>query len=225
VLISLHAVVFAQGKATIKGKIIYDGTPPAPRKINPSEKKCKAHLKGKPIAAEELVVNSGNKGIKWAFIYVKSGLKSNPPAPNKPAVIDQVGCVYSPHVFGIVTGQTLEIRNSDPLGHNIHCLAKKNPQFNIGQPKKGMKENKKFNVEEVMVKFKCDIHSWMSSYCGVLKHPFYSVSGDDGSFAIKDLPPGTYTIALWHEKLGTQTKSVTVKAGETKDLGNVMMKK
>ncbi|CUT00163.1 Carboxypeptidase regulatory-like domain-containing protein, partial [Candidatus Kryptobacter tengchongensis] len=108
--------------------------------------------------------------------------------------------------------------NSDPLLHNVHAMPKKNKPFNIGQPVKGMKSYYTFTTPEIMVPFKCDVHPWMSAYAGVLDHPFFSVTDDKGGFEIKNLPPGTYTIEAWHEKLGTQTQTVTVKAGETKTI-------
>jgi len=128
-------------------------------------------------------------------------------------VIDQKGCQYLPHVLGIQVGQNLQIVNSDNTLHNVHSLADRSKQFNLGMPIQGMKVKKKFTSEEIMVKFKCDVHPWMNAYIGVLSHPFYGVSGDDGSFSINDLPPGDYVVEAWHEKYGTQTQSVSVGDG------------
>jgi uncharacterized protein (DUF2141 family) len=115
----------------------------------------------------------------------------------------------------MVAGQSLDILNSDPTLHNIHSLPEKNEQFNLGMPVQGMKYTKKFDKPEVMIRIKCDVHGWMGAYCGVLPHPFFAVSAADGSFTIKDLPAGTYTIEAWHEKLGTQKSKVTVGASDT----------
>ena len=115
-------------------------------------------------------------------------------------------------------GQPLEIVNSDPTLHNIHALPKGNTEFNNGQPIQGMKMTHTFTAKEVMVPFKCDVHGWMNAYVGVLDHPYFAVTGKDGKFELKTLPPGTYTIEAWHEKLGTQTQSVTLGAKETKDV-------
>ena len=123
-----------------------------------------------------------------------------------------------PHVVGVRVGQPLEIENSDPTLHNIHAMSKVNQEFNNGQPIQGMKMTHAFTQKEVMIPFKCDVHGWMNAYVGVLDHPFYAVTGADGSFSLKGLPPGTYTIEAWHEKLGTQTQTVTVAATETKDV-------
>jgi plastocyanin len=213
------AAGFAAGNATIKGKVIYDGKPPKRKEIKVTEKKCAAHLHGKPIPADNLVVSSDG-GIKWAFVYVKSGVKGKYDPPAKPVVLNQQGCMYTPHVFGAMVGQTIEVVNNDPLNHNIHGMPKKNKQWNFAQPKQGMKNPIQLTTSEVMIKIKCDVHPWMGSYCGILPHPFYSVTKDDGSFEIKNLPPGTYTIESWHEnkKLGKKTEKVTVKAGETKEI-------
>jgi hypothetical protein len=115
-------------------------------------------------------------------------------------------------------GQPLEILNSDPTLHNIHAMPKANQEFNNGQPIQGMKMTHTFTAKEVMVPFKCDVHGWMNAYVGVLDHPYYAVTKEDGKFELKDLPAGTYTIEAWHEKLGTQTSSVTIAAKETKDV-------
>ena len=130
-------------------------------------------------------------------------------------MFDQKGCQYKPHVLGIQTGQELEVLNSDPTLHNVHSLSKDNPQFNVAQPKVGMKLVKKFDKPETF-KVKCEVHTWMGAYIGVFAHPFYAVTGDDGSFSLKKLPVGDYTIEAWHEKYGMQTMKVSVGATDTK---------
>jgi len=138
------------------------------------------------------------------------------PAPAAPVVFDQKGCHYEPHVFGIQAGQPLEILNSDDALHNVHALPKNTQEFNLGMPIKGMKLTKTFTAPEVAVKIKCEVHPWMAAYAGVLDHPFYAVTGEDGSFSLKDLPPGEYVVEAWHEKYGTQTQ--TVKVPETSEV-------
>ena len=130
----------------------------------------------------------------------------------------------SPHVIGLQVGQPLEVRNSDGTLHNVHAVPKVNREFNFGQPTKGMKSTRTFDKVEVMVPFRCDVHGWMNAYAGVLAHPFFAVSKADGTFEIKGLPPGSYTVEVWHEQLGTQTTKVTVDAkdgrhGELRDEG------
>jgi hypothetical protein len=129
-----------------------------------------------------------------------------------------MNCRYHPHVFGMRVGQPLEIVNSDPTLHNIHALPKANKEFNTGQPIQGMKTNHTFDGKEVMVPFKCDVHGWMNAYVGVLDHPYFATTGMDGKFELKTLPPGTYTIEAWHEKLGSTTQSVTLGPKESKEI-------
>ena len=139
--------------------------------------------------------------------------------PATPAILDQKGCRYDPHVFGIQVNQELLIRNSDDLLHNVHALPFVNKEFNFGQPTKGMEEKKKFTQPEIMVKFKCDIHLWMGAWAGVLPHPFHSVTDASGKYEIKGLPPGKYTIEVWHEKYKSVAQELEVKEGaQTLDL-------
>jgi plastocyanin len=147
---------------------------------------------------------------------VKEGVNGSYPAPTEPVVLNQKGCHYTPHVFGIMVGQPLQIVNSDPTLHNIHALPKANSEFNTGQPIQGMKFDHTFTAKEVMVPFKCDVHGWMNAHAAVLDHPFFAVSSKDGKFEIKGLPAGKYTIEAWHEKLGAQTMDVEVAAKESK---------
>jgi plastocyanin len=164
---------------------------------------------------EEIVVGAGN-GLANVFVYVKEGVSGTYPAPATPVVLDQKGCAYRPHVFGVMTGQPIDILNSDDTLHNVHAIPEVNKAFNQGMPVPGSKVSKSFTKPEVMVRIKCDVHGWMSSWAGVLPHPFFAVSGEDGSFTIKGLPAGTYVIEAWHEKLGTQTQKVTVGENEAK---------
>ena len=168
-----------------------------------------------PALSEDVAVTS-NGMLKNVFVYVKEGVKGSFPAPAKPVTLDQAGCWYHPHVFGIQVGQSLEIVNSDATLHNVNVKPTSNTPFNIAQPVKGMKATKKFAKPEVMVNFKCNVHPWMHAYAGVVEHPFFSVTGEDGSFSISNLPPGTYVVEAWQEKCGAQTQTVTVGAGETK---------
>ncbi|HEV8232250.1 MAG TPA: carboxypeptidase regulatory-like domain-containing protein [Thermoanaerobaculia bacterium] len=205
----------ATGSATVTGKIAFEGAAPTLEKIKmDADAFCKA-AHAQPVYTEEAVVNPNNT-LKWVFVYVKEGASGSYPAPTAPVTIDQHGCQYHPHVFGIQAGQPLRILNSDSTLHNIHALPKKNPEFNIGQPFKGMETIKKFDTPEVPVHFKCDVHKWMGAYAGVVNHPFFSVSNDQGTFEIKNLPPGNYVIEAWHEKYGAQTQNVSVSGSESK---------
>jgi plastocyanin len=158
------------------------------------------------------VVGAGGE-LANAFVYVKSGLTGSFPAPAEPAVLSQVGCLYTPHVGGVQVGQTLKVVNTDPTLHNVHASPSENAEFNQAQPFQGMELDRTFDKAEVMIPFKCDVHPWMSSYLGVVDHPFFAVTAADGSFSIDGLPAGSYTLEIWHEKLGTQSADVTVEDG------------
>jgi plastocyanin len=203
---------------TITGKIKFTGTAPRNRPIDMSEEAaCKAKYKTAP-PVEETVVAGPTNALANVFVYVSSGLPAGAtyPAPATPVVLDQDGCRYHPHVFGVMVGQPVEIRNSDPVLHNIKAVAKKNRPFNVSQPTSGMKTTRTFTAAEVMVNLECNVHGWMKAYAGVRPDPFFAVSGNDGSFSITGLPPGTYTIEAWHEKFGTQTATVTIAGTESK---------
>ncbi len=202
--------------ATITGKVTFTGEKPAPKTISmDAVPACANQYKG-PIVAEDTVVNT-NGTLKNVFIYVKSGLPARQwAAPKTPVLLDQKACVYAPRVLGLMVGQDLEISNNDPSMHNVHPLPKNNKEWNTSQAPKGEKIVKQFEKEEVMVRFKCNVHPWMVAWVGVVSHPFHAVTGEDGSFSLKGLPPGEYTLAAWHEKLGTQEIKVTVAAKESK---------
>jgi plastocyanin len=196
----------------LTGTIRLEGTPPPAETIN---------RRSDPYCAEQgeartahFIVSDG--GLQNVFVYVKDGLGNLAfPVPTTPVVLDQMGCTYAPRVFGIQAGQPLEILNSDETLHNVHAMPMNNREFNRGQALKGMKHTHVFTTPEVMVPFKCDVHNWMNAWVGVVNHPFHAVSGEGGAFEIAGLPPGTYTIEAWHEKLGTQAQSVTIGASET----------
>jgi len=205
------------GSATISGSVKFTGTAPAPKKIQmSSDAYCKTQHPGGSVNAEDVVVNP-NGTLKNVYVYVKSGLGDKKfPAPTTPAVFDQHGCMYNPHVLAVQAGQPIVVRNSDGVLHNINARPKINKGFNFGQPVQGMESKKSFDQPEVMIPVKCDVHPWMSGWIGVQNHPFAAVTGDDGSFSLKGLPAGTYEIEAWHEKYGTSIQSVTIGENETK---------
>jgi plastocyanin len=150
-------------------------------------------------------------GLQNVFVYVKDGLGELVfPIPATPVVLGQEGCMYRPRVLGIQVGQTLEILNGDDTLHNIHAMPERNAEFNKAQNGRGFLNTHVFSTEEVLVPFKCDVHKWMNAYVGVVHHPFFAVTGADGSFELKGLPPGTYTIEAVHETLGRQEQTVTL---------------
>jgi plastocyanin len=209
------AAATAAGGATLTGKVSFTGTAPAKESIKmDADAYCKA-AHSTPVYTQEVEVNE-NGTLKDVFVYVKEGVTGTYPAPTTPVVLDQQGCQYHPHVFGIQAGQPLKILNADGTLHNIHALPKINAEFNIGQPFKGMETIKKFDKPEMPVRFKCDVHKWMGAYAGVVNNPFYAVTNDQGTFEIKNLPPGTYVIEAWQEKYGPQTQTVTISGNESK---------
>jgi len=183
-------------------------------------------LTNEPICAEqypdgafqETVVVNSNGTLQDVFVYVKQGLPDQEwPVSSEGVLLDQSGCRYHPHVLGIQSGQTLIIRNSDGILHNIHPMPVNNRPFNLGQPVE-MDSEKSFSTPEVMIPVECDVHDWMLGYIGVLSHPFFAVSGSDGSFSISGLPAGDYVVEAWHELYGTQTISVSVAEGGTEQI-------
>jgi len=201
--------------ASISGKVMLQGQAPTAEVIKMGADPSCMTEHGE-MTTEYYVVSADN-GLDNVFVYVKSGLGERKfPAPTTPAVLDQKGCRYYPHVLGVMVGQPLEIVNGDATLHNVHAIPAINAEFNIGQPIQGMKTTHTFTAPEVMIPFKCDVHGWMNAYVGVVDNPYYAVSANGGTFELKNLPPGTYEIEAWHEKLGTQTQTVTLGERETK---------
>ena len=209
--------VDAATAGNIAGKITFEGAPPKPGVVRmDSDPNC---VQPGVTSTDETVVVGGDGALRNVFVYVKDGLGNlRFPVPAQPLVLDQKGCHYVPHVLGVQVGQSVEILNSDNTLHNVHAVPKANQEFNMGQPLPGIKHTHQFSTREVMVPFKCDVHPWMQAWVGVLDHPYFAVTGADGSFSLKGLPPGTYTIEAWHESLGTQTQSVTIGEKESKDI-------
>lgn len=204
--------------ATVTGKVSFEGQAPAKVRIRMDAVPACTEASKEPAFSEEVVVND-NKTLKNVFVYVKEGLGDRAfPAPAEDVVIDQKGCTYHPHVLGLVAGQKLRIKNSDPTNHNIHPMPAQNREWNTSMPPGAADLVQEFARAEVMIPVKCNVHPWMKSYVGVLKHPFFAVTGADGSFELKGLPPGDYTIEAWHEKYGTMQQKVTVGPKESKEV-------
>jgi plastocyanin len=197
--------------ATVSGTVKFDGTAPKPKKIDMSQDPaCKGNN-------ETETVEVSNGDLANVFVYVKDGLdKYSFDAPKEPVTIDQQGCRYHPHVLGVMAGQPVKIINSDNTTHNIHPSPKDNREWNESQPPKGAPIQKEFARQEVLIPVKCNQHPWMKMYLGVVKSPVFAVSGKDGKYELKGLPPGTYTIVAVHESLGQQEQKVTVAAKDSK---------
>lgn len=214
---AVPAPVPATGNATITGKITYRGDAPRLNPLRMNADPYCASMHSQNVVNEDVLVNPDGT-LRDVFVYVKTGITGTYPPPVTPAILDQAGCLYKPRVQGLQTGQPLLIRNSDDTLHNIHALADQNPAFNLGQPARGMEAKKIFTKPEVMLRFKCDVHPWMTAYLGIVLHPFHATTGDAGTFTLKNLPAGKYTVEAWHEKLGTKTVEVIVADAETNTL-------
>jgi plastocyanin len=197
--------------ASVSGAVKFDGAAPKAAKIDMSQDPaCKGGN-----TAETLVVDNGN--LANVFIYVKEGLGARTfDIPSQAAVIDQQGCRYHPHVIGVMAGQNVQIKNDDQTTHNIHPTPKDNREWNESQPPAAAPIEKSFAREEIMLPVKCNQHPWMKMYVNVVKSPFYAVTGPDGKYEIKGLPPGDYTLGFVHEKLGEQDQKVTLAAKDSK---------
>jgi plastocyanin len=196
---------------TVSGTVNFDGTPPPAAKIDMSQDPaCKG-----TNTAEAVVVNGGR--LANVFVYVKDGLGNHTfDIPKEAVTLDQQGCRYHPHMLGVMAGQDLKIVNSDPTTHNIHPQPRDNREWNESQPPQSAPLSKSFAREEILLPVKCNQHPWMKMYINVVKNPYYAVTGADGKFEIKDLPPGDYTLAFVHEKLGEKDQKVTLAAKENK---------
>jgi len=205
--------------ATVTGKVGFTGSKPSPKPIDMSANpQCERAHKDHPVVAEDVVVNTDGT-LRNVFVWVKDGVTAkNWAVPATPVEIDQKYCMYRPHVIGAMVGQNIRISNSDPVNHNIHPIPQINDEWNDTQSTGEAPKLRSFAKQEVAIPVKCNVHPWMRSYIAVVGHPFFAVTGDDGSFTIKGLAPGTYTIQTWHEKFGTQEQQVTVGSKETKTI-------
>lgn len=205
--------------ATIKGKALYEGKVPKLRPIKMDADPICLTKHGGPVQPDFLVLGDGNT-LGNVFVRVVSGVpKKDYPAPTEAAVLDQKGCMYHPHVLGVMVNQPVDILNPDGTLHNVHAVAEVNQEFNIAMPKFRKKITRTFTKPEVMVKMKCDVHPWMAGFVAVMEHPYFAVSdAANGEFMIENLPAGDYEIEAWHEKLGTQKTKVSVAEGDTKEL-------
>jgi plastocyanin len=204
----------------VTGKVTFDGAKPKQARIMMDQDPVCVKKHNGPVMAEDGAVNADGT-LPNVFIYVKSGAEKYTFAtPTDAVTLDQDGCMYKPHVLGIMTGQTLKVVSSDATTHNIHPMPKDNREWNESQPPNAAPIEKTFARSEVMIPVKCNQHPWMRAYIGVVSNPFYAVTGSDGTFTIKGLPPGTYTIEAWSAVSGgpgtTQDQQVTIAPKESK---------
>lgn len=217
------AVLFCGGAyagedaGVIKGKTTYKGGSEAlkPEHVRRNQdtltdKNCTTKVGTNPANVVQKLADGA--GLKWVLVSIKHDFGDRKwPVPEAPAVLDQKGCEYHPHVLGMMAGQKLEARNGDSFTHNVHGLPKKNGEFNDSQTGLGKKNAYTLAHPEVFF-VKCDVHSWMGAWVGVFPHPFFAVTDQKGEFEIKNVPAGEYTVEFWHPTFGTQTKQVKVGA-------------
>jgi|SRR5579859_1390494 len=207
----------ADAPASVTGSVKFEGTPPKPTHIDMSADPYCAKAHPAPLSTEDIVVGT-NSGLANVVVFVSSGLSSSTfPPPPQPVVLEQKGCQYKPHIVALQAGQKLDVVNSDETTHNIHPTPNNNREWNMTQPH-GVPLEQTFAREEIAIPVKCNVHPWMRGYIAVFKHPYFAVTDKNGNFDLKDLPPGTYTITAWQEKLGSTNQKITVGAGETKTM-------
>lgn len=218
------AVAMAGDMSKVQGKIIFKGDADKFKRtvMDTSKDPNCAKAKAK-IGSWEVVINKKTEPMTLAnvLVHIKSGLDPNTvfPVPGEKVTLTQIGCEYLPHTVALMEGQTLVILNGDDTNHNVHLMPKVNEEANFSQPKKDLEQGKELKLKtEAPFHVKCDVHPWMGANLAVLSHPFFSVTGEEGTYEIKGMPPGTYDIEAWHEKFGTVVASVTIKPGETKDV-------
>ncbi len=207
----------AVAASSITGTVTFDGKAPNLKPLAMDADPTCAKKHSAPVPNEMLALGGGNT-MGNVMVWVSKGLPAGKafPVPKTPVVLDQNGCLYKPHVMGIMVGQSYRILNSDGVLHNIHTLPKVNPAFNKGMPPTLKEATTVFSKPEEVFHIKCDVHPWMSAYMAVFTHPFFSVTATDGKFTISGLDAGTYEITAWHERLGTQTATITVGGSDTK---------
>lgn len=213
IVLSTGLCTSAVAGGSITGTVKFDGKVPNFKPISMDADPICAAVYKNPVYPQTLVLGEGNT-MANVLVYVKSGLsKTDYPAPAEAVIIDQKGCNYDPHVVGVMVGQKVKFLNPDGTLHNVHIMSKVNEEMNLAMPKFRTEVEKIFDKPESVFVVKCDVHPWMSAWMAVMSHPFFAVTKADGKFEIKNLPPGTYEIEAWHEKLGTKTATVTVTEG------------
>jgi plastocyanin len=208
-----RAAARPQASGTISGTVAFQGTPPKRGRLNMDADPVCSGKHADPVLAEDGEVNS-NGTLPNAFVYLKDVTGTFQP-PAKAVILDQHGCMYEPHVLGIMVGQELRIVSSDATTHNIHIMPKVNDHWNHSQLPGSAPLSHKFVKPEIMIPVECNEHPWMKAYIAVTSNPFYAVTADEGTFTINGVPPGSYTLETWTATFGTQEQKVTVRAGET----------
>jgi hypothetical protein len=202
------------GRGTIKGHVKLNGKLPGNPVIRMAADPMCARMNAGKRVIQMTVAAAIDGSLANTFVHLQGAFPQTA-VPTAPVTIDQVGCVYGPRVVGVRVGQVLQVKNSDALLHNVHAITAHDNTFNVGQPMAGMVFQYKPKSEEIMLRLRCDIHSWMTAFVGVVAHPYFAVSDDKGTFQIDNVPAGTHKIQTWHERYGPLTQAVKVTAGGT----------
>jgi len=203
--------------ADITGTITFKGTPPAEKEITPikDDPNCSALYPSGIVPTTKFYVVDARGDLADVVVSLEGVPANSTGASAAPAMLDQKGALYTPQIIAIQTGQKLVVKNSDPFVHNVHTKPADNPESNEVQMAGGADLTYSFAKPEMFLKFQCDVHPWMFAWVSVFDHPYFAVSGADGKFTIKNVPPGKYTLSAAHRKLGTQTAAIEVKADGT----------
>lgn len=202
----------------ISGTVQLDGTPPKMKVINMAAEPACAKQHSTPATTQDVLVGKDGD-LENVVVYLKDDFSQYQfAAPQAPVTITQKGCMYEPHVLALETGQSLQVVNADPVTHNIHPVPKDNREWNESQPPGAAPFDQSFAHEEIAIPVKCNIHPWMKAYIAVFSDPYFAVTGKDGSFDLKNVPQGTYTLVAWHELYGPQEQTVTIGPKESKTI-------
>jgi len=216
---STAKAVDAATAGSITGTVKLDGAPPRMKVINmAAEPTCAKDHSSTPAMTQDVITGASGT-LQNVVVYLQGDFSQYKfDEPQSPVTIDQKGCMYEPHVLALRTGQQLDVVNSDPVTHNIHPVPKDNREWNQSQPPGASPIMQSFAREEVAIPVKCNVHPWMKAYFAVLSHPYFQVTGNDGSFDLKNVPPGNYKLIAWHELYGTQEQDITIGPKEAKTI-------
>jgi plastocyanin len=211
---SAPPIVRTGAGGTIRGHIAVTGTVPGNPVIRMGMDPICAKLTAGTRPVQEIVLAGADGSLANVFVSLQGSFPATS-VPAEPVTIDQRGCMYVPRVVGARLGQTVQVRNSDEVYHNVHGTSTHGNGFNFSQPRAGIVQQLRLQDQEIMLRVTCDVHRWMTAFVGVVSHPYFDTSGAGGTFEILNVPAGTHTIQAWHERFGVLTQSVRVVEGSS----------